>query len=590
MKLDIPAYVLLKIATKDDGLIEDSSFADFISESSTNTDVIVFDTKSTPEVIIKEVVDFMKLINIDEIDISKDKYTSRWSRNDEERLEKDTKKIRQKISLSLKRYKRHEKLIRESAVKKVTSLSSMPQLVESYVKGLDSQIFYRLIQGTDDTHLPWCIDKCTYHSKTSYNDTPYVTVKFKAVHLNDEISTQITILFNDLFNSDGEKQTVPQILDNNGFSQETEELKSEYDRQYAKYRELVNSKGRVYVGSGIAKRVQSEKGWSGRLFRNENTFYFKKTGIKNNVVIDHYGYDRERSDKEIDETIKLFQVKTSLSASNVLLPTHPFVHTYHLEEHTWLIVHVDNLTEYEFQGQELSEKLVLPKENKELIDILMHTSKIDIDDIVAGKKGGSFIMTTGPAGVGKTLTAEVFSETIGLPLYKVQCSQLGLNIDEVEKNLQLILTRAESWGAILLIDEADVYVRKRSTDIQQNAIVGVFLRTLEYYTGILFMTSNMGDDIDDAIMSRATAHIEYKAPTDSDRQKIWHILNEQFGTGLSESDIQTLTIELPNIVGRDIKTLLKLSKMYASSKSTPITVEFIKSICKFAPHVKLEVN
>src|SRR6185295_19284784 len=104
--------------------------------------------------------------------------------------------------------------------------------------------------------------------------------------------------------------------------------------------------------------------------------------------------------------------------------------------------------------------------------------------IVAGKTGGTIVFCTGEPGTGKTLTGEVFSEVIKRPLYVVQCSQLGTDEEELEKQLKKVLRRAQRWGAILLIDEADVYVRERGDDIQQNAIVGVFLRVLEYYRGI----------------------------------------------------------------------------------------------------------
>jgi len=79
-----------------------------------------------------------------------------------------------------------------------------------------------------------------------------------------------------------------------------------------------------------------------------------------------------------------------------------------------------------------------------------------MDDIVAGKSGGTTMLCAGPAGVGKTLTAEVYSEIIKRPLYRVHSWQLGLNVGEMEKALKDVLTRALRWGAVMIIDEADV--------------------------------------------------------------------------------------------------------------------------------------
>jgi SpoVK/Ycf46/Vps4 family AAA+-type ATPase len=43
-----------------------------------------------------------------------------------------------------------------------------------------------------------------------------------------------------------------------------------------------------------------------------------------------------------------------------------------------------------------------------------------------------------------------------------------------------------------------------------NAIVSVFLRQLEYYNGILFLTTNRVGDIDPAFKSRVHVTLEYK--------------------------------------------------------------------------------
>ena len=73
------------------------------------------------------------------------------------------------------------------------------------------------------------------------------------------------------------------------------------------------------------------------------------------------------------------------------------------------------------------------------------------------------------------------------------------------------------------------------------------------------MTSNLVDCIDDAIMSRATAHISYTKPTRDEQIAIWQIISSQFNCSLSAKLINALVNEFPNVVGRDIKSLLKLS-------------------------------
>lgn len=69
--------------------------------------------------------------------------------------------------------------------------------------------------------------------------------------------------------------------------------------------------------------------------------------------------------------------------------------------------------------------------------------------------------------------------------------ELGTLPKYLETELQKILDICHSWGAILLLDEADVFLEKRSMlDIHRNALVSIFLRQLEYFQGILFLTTN----------------------------------------------------------------------------------------------------
>ena len=100
-------------------------------------------------------------------------------------------------------------------------------------------------------------------------------------------------------------------------------------------------------------------------------------------------------------------------------------------------------------------------------------------------------MLHGPPGTGKTLTAEGISELLKCPLYTVSAGELGTDSRFLEMELQKILDICHAWGAILLLDEADVFLEKRNMhDLHRNALVSIFLRQLEYFQGILFLTTN----------------------------------------------------------------------------------------------------
>ena len=144
------------------------------------------------------------------------------------------------------------------------------------------------------------------------------------------------------------------------------------------------------------------------------------------------------------------------------------------------------------------------------------------------------------------------------------------------------LKKAQRWGAILTLDEADVFVRERGEDINQNAIVGIFLRILEYFKGVLIMTSNRATVIDDAILSRATAHIRYDYPDAANLKLIWKVLSESVtGKAFDKDLINALVKRFPKLSGRSVKQLLKLSAFCARSMNTEIDFATVESIAQF---------
>ena len=145
-------------------------------------------------------------------------------------------------------------------------------------------------------------------------------------------------------------------------------------------------------------------------------------------------------------------------------------------------------------------------------------------DIVRGKGKGLVVLLHGAPGVGKTSTAETIAEAYRKPLLPITCGDLGLTAKEVEAELADKFHLAELWDCVLLLDEADVFLAQRArTDVRRNSLVSVFLRVLEYFTGILFLTTNRVGAFDEAFKSRI--HISlYYPPLDWNQTKaIWEM-------------------------------------------------------------------
>ncbi|KAI8184239.1 hypothetical protein KHU50_001935 [Colletotrichum sp. SAR 10_65] len=83
---------------------------------------------------------------------------------------------------------------------------------------------------------------------------------------------------------------------------------------------------------------------------------------------------------------------------------------------------------------------------------------------------------------------------------------------------------AQAWDCVLLLDEADVFLAERSQDnIARNALVSVFLRVMEYYEGILFLTTNKVGSFDEAFKSRMSLALYYPPLTQDQTEKIWEV-------------------------------------------------------------------
>ncbi|KAI2642294.1 hypothetical protein GGS21DRAFT_501824 [Xylaria nigripes] len=141
---------------------------------------------------------------------------------------------------------------------------------------------------------------------------------------------------------------------------------------------------------------------------------------------------------------------------------------------------------------------------------------LSVNDIVPGKGKGLVILLYGPPGVGKTSTAETIAIATRKPLFSISVSDVGTKATHVESNLSKIFSLAAYWKAILLIDEADVFLESRGRggivqSMDKNALVSVFLRVLEYYKGIMFLTTNQIAEFDVAIPSRIHVAIKYES-------------------------------------------------------------------------------
>ena len=194
------------------------------------------------------------------------------------------------------------------------------------------------------------------------------------------------------------------------------------------------------------------------------------------------------------------------------------------------MVNVKDIQDPKFQGNLIND-LVLDPVAKTMIKALSqrYTQEKEANvtysaDFIRNKGEGQIFLLHGKPGVGKTTTAECVAELTKRPLLSLTCGDLGIEPLRVEENLTKWFKLATTWEAILLLDEADVYLESRiSQDLQRNTLVSIFLRALEYYQGILFLTTNRVGTFDDGFISRIHVIIHYPDFTNEQRCQIWDI-------------------------------------------------------------------
>lgn len=231
------------------------------------------------------------------------------------------------------------------------------------------------------------------------------------------------------------------------------------------------------------------------------------------------------------------------------------------------------------------DRLILDNKKRRLISSLVLSHRTDegaLADIIADKSKGLVGLLSGSPGVGKTLTAEAVAELSMRPLYSVSAGELGTEVNAVDKRLGMVLDITRRWRCVLLIDEADVFLYKRGeSQLERNAVVSVFLRRLEYFQGIVILTTNRQRDIDEAFKSRIHFKFHYPPLDQSGRREIWKnfiiSLPEEINSAdIDDANLQRLAERPMN--GREIKNAMACAASIVRASKEPLTFTLLVDI------------
>lgn len=273
------------------------------------------------------------------------------------------------------------------------------------------------------------------------------------------------------------------------------------------------------------------------------------------------------------------------------------IYGFYLTEKQWINIFVVGVQSVQW-NKSAYERLVLPSATKELVRALVtvRTSQRGVKhglgntgkrvDIISGKGNGLIMLLHGGPGTGKSLTAESVAEIAEMPLYRVTCGDIGATPAEVEKYFAAVMNLSTTWNCVLLLDEADVFLEERSmSDLARNSLVSVFLRILEYYDGILILTSNRVGIFDEAFKSRIQVALHYPNLTRAARRKIWTNFIEMLEEDEEHVNFDEIHLHLDelaafNLNGRQIRNTLTTARELAMFKAERLDWKHLEQALK----------
>ncbi|KAF2833898.1 P-loop containing nucleoside triphosphate hydrolase protein [Ophiobolus disseminans] len=261
-------------------------------------------------------------------------------------------------------------------------------------------------------------------------------------------------------------------------------------------------------------------------------------------------------------------------------PAEPFilllpatVRGYGFHNKKWSRLLVKHIRDVSWNKDIFEKRLVLSEDKKELIHALItvHAGKQTAirTEFMAGKGEGLIILLHGGPGTGKTLTAESVAELAQRPLYRVTCGDIGTEPQSVEEYLKSVLWIGSTWGCVVLLDEADVFLEERTKMyMQRNALVSVFLRVLEYYDGILILTTNRIGTFDEAFKSRIQLALHYPPLNEKDRKGVWRNFFRSLSQAGEVAEFENIEEKLPELSeiklnGRQIRNTINNARQLA---------------------------
>lgn len=199
-----------------------------------------------------------------------------------------------------------------------------------------------------------------------------------------------------------------------------------------------------------------------------------------------------------------------------------------------------------------------------------------------GKGHGLTILFSGQPGTGKSMVAGLIARELGLDMYVIDLSRIMSKwLGETEKNLARAFDAAEAGHVLLLFDEADTLLGKRTTNMQSsndrhaNLETNFILARLEQFKGIAVFTTNIASAIDPAVMRRMSANIVFPFPDIEARAMLWRKMIPAEAPISGAFDFTKLAKQF-ELTGGYIKNVVLRAAFTAAREGAPISMAHLE--------------
>lgn len=172
------------------------------------------------------------------------------------------------------------------------------------------------------------------------------------------------------------------------------------------------------------------------------------------------------------------------------------------------------------------QDLVLPESVVEVIESLVEEFRQRSAMRAHGVSPRSSLLFVGPAGSGKSASAEAMAGQLGLPIARVQLATIVSSyLGETARNLEQIFSFLEVGSWVLVFDEFDMLGRERSDRADHGElrrVVAAMLQVVDDHKAdsLFIATSNHPTLLDSAVWRRFDEIIEFESPDESARSEI----------------------------------------------------------------------